>query len=361
MRNIFKNPFKLFFPKKMVGVDIGTFSIKIVEISRWGGGKILENYGEIKSAFIYKDKESLLKMEKGSNMFSGDFVSRAIRGILDESRIKTKEVIFSMPDFSTFCTSFDIPPMTEKEIPEAIRYNASQYLTLPVAEVTLDWQIIPNSPDDKNSSLKVFLVAVPNQVVQEYQTIAKMAGLELYALEAEVLGITRALVKNNKKTICLIDIGVQSSTLNIIDRGFLKRSYSFNFNSNQLSRAISSALGVGYNEAEEIKNKEGIASPKKDIAETLHPLIDPLLAEIKSISAEFFQTEQKQIEEVYLTGGTANLPGLKEYFAGSLKKSVYVPNCFSGFLYPPILETTLKEMSPSFSVAVGVALGGLET
>jgi len=61
-----------------------------------------------------------------------------------------------------------------------------------------------------------------------------------------------------------------------------------------------------------------------------------------------------------LTGGTANLPGLKEYFAESLKKEVYVPNCFSEFLYPPILDQTLKIMAPRFSAATGVALGGLE-
>ncbi len=343
----------------MVGIDIGTSSIKIVEISRLGGGKTLENYGEVKSTSLYK--ESLLNVPRGSYLFSNDFVSKIIRGILDEAEIKTKAAIFAIPDFSTFCTSFDIPPMTEKELPDAIRYNASQYITLPVSEVTLDWRIISNSLGNKNSSLKVFLVAVPNQIVQKYQAIAKMSGLELYALEAEALGITRALVKNNKKTICLIDIGVQSSTINIIDKGFLKKSYSFDFNSSQLSRVVSSALGVGYEQAEDIKTKEGLMYFRNDIVRNLYLLIDPLLIEIKSISAEFFQSDKKQIEEIYLTGGTANLPGLKEYFTESLKKDVFVPNCFAEFLYPPILEETLRKMSPNFSAAVGVALGGLET
>jgi Tfp pilus assembly PilM family ATPase len=100
---------------------------------------------------------------------------------------------------------------------------------------------------------------------------------------------------------------------------------------------------------------------RQDVVKTLYLLIDPLLIEVKSISAEFFQSEKKQIEEIYLTGGTANLPGLKEYFTESLNKNALVPNCFSDFLFPPILDETLKEMSPSFSVAVGVALSGLET
>nr|QBM02599.1 cell division protein FtsA [uncultured archaeon] len=348
----------MFFPKKMIGVDIGTSSVKVVEISRWGEGKTLENYGEIKSEYLYK--ESLSNTQKGSYLLSNNVTSEAIRGILEEAKIKTKEAIFSIPDFSTFCTSFDIPFMTEKEIPEAIRYNASQYITLPISEVTLDWKIMPNSPGSKNSSFGVFLLAVPNQVIQEYQAMAKMAGLQLYALEAEALGITRALIRNNKKIVCLVDIGVQSSTINIIEKGFLKKSYSFTFNSSQLSNVVSSGLGVALDQAENIKNKEGLLHPRSDVVKTLYLLLSPLLIEIKGVCAEFLHGGQKQIDEIFLTGGTANLPGLKEYFAESLKKEVYVPNCFSEFLYPPILDQTLKIMAPRFSAATGVALGGLE-
>lgn len=349
----------MFFPKKMVGIDIGTSSIKVVELSHWGEGQTLENYGEIKSTSIYR--EALPGDQKGVNLIEGNFVSAAIRAILEEAKIHTKSVIFSIPDFSTFCTSFDIPAMTQKEIPDAIQYTASQYITLPISEVTLDWRVAPNNPADKNSSLKVFLVAVPNQVVQEYQKIAKDSGLQLYALEAEALSITRALIKNNTKTVCLLDIGVQSSTMNVIDNGFLKRSYSFNFYSSQLARAVSSALGVEYGQAEEIKNSEGIISGRQGVSETLYLLIDPLLSKVRSICAEFSQTEKREVQEIYLTGGTANLPGLREYFEESLKMKVFVPNCFTDLLYSPILESSLRKMSPSYSVAVGAALSGIET
>ena len=357
MADFFKN-FKLFLPKKMVGIDIGTSAIKIVEVSRWGKGKTLENYGEIQSDSIYKDS-SLSMDNKGVRALSGDFVPLAIKGILEEAKIKTKEAIFSIPDFYTFCTSFDIPPMPENEIAGAVQYNASQYITLPIQEVTLDWRIIAGTPNG-NTPLKIFLVAVPNQVIQEYQTIAKQAGLEIYAMEAEAMGMARALVKSNKKTICLMDIGVQSSTVNIIDDGIVKRSYSFNFYSGQLARAVSVTLNVGLEEAERIKNKEGVNSTNSGVANSLSTLLDPLVAELRNISSEFLQSEQKEVEEIYLTGGSANLPGLKEHVAKALEKTVLVPNCFSDFLYPPVLEERLRQMSPSFSAAVGVALGGLE-
>ncbi len=325
------NPFKKIFPRKIVGIDIGTASIKIVEVSIWGKMKKLNNYGEVKSTLVLK--KPLLDIKISSTIISGDLASLAIKEILDEAGIKTKTAIFSVPDFYTFCTSFDIPPMPEKEIAEAIRYNASQYITLPISEVTLDWRIISNYQSGSNSPIKVFIVAIPNQVIEDYKTIAKNAGLELIALEAEVFGITKALIKNNIKTVCLIDIGAQSSTINIIDQGFLKRSYSSNFNSKQLTDAISLAS---------------------------YPVIDSFLTEVKNISTDFHQSEKKQVEEFYLTGGAANISGLKEYFTKSLEKQIYAPNCFSEFSYPPVLKETIKEMSCRFSVAVGVALNGLE-
>ncbi len=357
--NIFSNPLKMFFPKKMVGIDVGTASIKVVEISRWGQGKTLENYGEIKSVSLYK--EPFRSVEKGSYLLSNYFVSRAIRAVLDEAKIRTKAVIFSIPDFSTFCTSFELPPMSAGELKEAVYYNAPQYIPLPITETTLDWKLISGTPGDKQSGLKIFLVAIPNQIIQDYQKVAQQAGLDLYAVEAEALGLSRALAREDRGCVCLVDIGVQSTTINIVDRKSLKKSYSFDFAGSQLTYSISSALGLGHVEAEELKNKEGLTSSKEEISKTLYLLIDPLLIEVKKILSDFYQQEGKEVGAIYLTGGTSNLPGLKEYFAEVLKKKVEIPNCFSELLYPPILGETLEKMAPSFSVATGVALGGLET
>lgn len=347
----------MFFPKRMLGVDVGTASVKIVEISRWGGGKTLENYGEVQSTSLYK--EPIKNFERGSYLLSDFFVSRAIRAVLDEAKIKTKEAVFSIPDFSTFHVPIELPPMPASELEQAVRYNAAQYIPLPISETTLDWKLIGGIPGDK-TPLKVLLIAIPNEIINGYKKIAQLAGLELYALEAETLALTRALVKDKSKIICLMDIGVQSTTVNIVEKGLLKKSYSFGFASNQLTYAISSTLGLGYKEAEELKNKQGLTSNNANLTKTLYLLIDPLLLQIRKISADFYQEEQKEIDGIYLTGGTAGLPGLREYFQETFKKKVEIPNCFSDLLFPPILENRLKEMGPSFSVSVGLSLGGLE-
>jgi len=345
LSNPLQNLNRMFFPKKMVGVDIGTSSIKVVEVSKWGQGKTLENYGEIK---------------KGDGSYSNYFVSRAIKAVFEEARIKTKAVIFSIPDFSTFCTSIDLPPMPKSELAEAIYYNAPQYIPLPITETTLDWELIEGNPGVKNSKLKIFLVAIPNQTIQDYQNIAKLAGLDLYAVEAEALGLARSLVKENKDYICIVDIGVQSTTINIVYKKSLVKSYSFNFSGGQITYSIASALGLSQIEAENLKNREGLVSLKEEISKILYLLIDPLIIEIKKILADFYTQYSENVGTIYLTGGTSALPGLKEYCAEVLKKQVEIPNCFSGLLFPPILDETLQKMAPSFSVATGVALGGLE-
>jgi len=347
------------FSKKVLGVDIGTNSIKIVEISVWGQQKKLENYSEVKSSLL--SKEPLLSTSETGDLISNDLMSKALKEILKEAKIKTKKVIFSLPDFLTLAAFFEIPQMTEKEIPGAIYYNASRYLTLPISEVTLDWKIIPNMGGHKSSNIKVFLIAVPNQVIKEYQNISKAAGLELCAIEAEVFGLVRVLGSNNKNTICLIDIGAKTSTVNIVDKGYLKSSYSIGFGGKQLSPAPSSSLGVQLNEANARKVGEDIISQKENVKKNMQVTLEPLFSEIKKISDDFIVKEQRQINEIFLTGGASNLPGLKDCFADNFKGSaVYIPNCFSGFSYPKVLKENLLEMSPRFSVAVGVALGILE-
>ena len=232
---------------------------------------------------------------------------------------------------------------------------------MPIAETTLDWKLIDGIPGDKKSGLKIFLVAIPNQIIQDYQKVAQLAGLELYAVEAEALGLARSLVGEKRNCLCVVDIGVQSTTINIVYRKNLIKSYSFDFAGSQLTYAMASALGLGHVQAEELKNKEGLTSSKEEISKILYLLVDPLITEIKKSIVRFLFARGKDVDEIYLTGGTSLLPGLKEYCAEVLKKKVEIPNCFSDLLYPPILGKTVEKMAPSFSVATGVALGGLET
>jgi len=359
------NPLQLLLPKKFLGIDIGTSQIKIVELSKFGNRKTLENYGFLQSDVLYQ--KPFRTFEKSSLSLSSKDISRAILAIKEEAKIKTKEAIFSIPDFSTFFTTIELPQMTKEELPDAVRYEARQHIPLPLGEVTLDWQVIEGeAQNQKKNNLRVLLVAVPNEVINQYREIAKNAELELVALEAEVFGLMESLIADDeKRPVGLVDIGAQSTTCSIVDKKILKTSHSFDMSGNELSEVLSQGLNVDHATADDFKNKYGImestATPAREVKEILLPLIDLVIRENERIFSNFSQKTGKEIEKIILAGGTALLPGLKEYFYEKLKKETEIANPFSakGIFYPPILEETLKKMGPSYAIAIGMALHGL--
>jgi len=251
--------------------------------------------------------------------------------------------------------------MTAEEIPEAVRFEARQHIPLPLSEVVLDWSVIEGGPAGKlKAGPEILLVAVPHEVINHYEEIAKMAQVKALALEAEVFGLVRSLIKDKKSIIGIVDIGTQTSTINIIEMGTLKTSHSFDVSASELTRLLSKSLNIDYNEAEGMKRRHGIRSPETNVAKTLMPLLDLIVSEMTKISRDFYQTVGKEVEKFIISGGTALLPGLREYFFSHLQKPIEIANPFSDIFYPPVLEQTIKEMGPSYAVAVGMALRGFE-
>ncbi len=352
------NPFKA-APKSFLGVDIGTSSIKIVELSRAGKRRKLDNYGEMQAASLYENP--FRTFEKSTLTVSTQDVIRAIKGIVKEAGMKSRKSYFAIPDFSTFFTTLELPPMTKEELPQAVQFQARQHIPLPLSEITLDWQIIEgDNASRQRSPFKVLLVAVPNEIINQYQEIAQSSQLELLSLEAEVFSLVRAAVKEKKDPLILIDIGARSTTISIIDKGVLRISHSFDTAGNDFTNVISKGFHVDYPRAEEMKRKQGLNPGERSPRESLLPLVDLILEEIKKITQSYFQSERKEAQKIILAGGSALLPGLVEYFSENLRKPVSVADPFSDLYYPPILEKDLKKMGPAYSIAVGAALYGLQ-
>jgi len=366
---IFSKIFPKIVPQSCLGIDIGTSIIKIVGLSKIGARVKLDNYGETSVLTLYE--KPFRTFEKSTLLLSASDIAKAIQAICQEAKIKVKKATFSLPDFSSFFTNFELPPMTKKEISQAVKYAAPQYIPLPLSEVTIDWQVIGGKiADKKGTKLKMLLVAVPNDAINQYREIARISNLEIKDLEAEVFSLVRSVIKDTKRTISLIDIGAQSTTISIIDEGLLKISHSFDTAGNELTQQLAKSLDIDFKKAEELKKRYGLreipdseAGEEKDlrkIAKILSPLIDSVLNEIKRTCRNFSQTDKKEIEKIILAGGSALLPGLKEHATSFLKKEVEIANPFSEISYPPILDKNLKEMGPSYAIAVGAALRGLE-
>ena len=367
LSRIFLKPIPRLTSINCLGIDIGTSSMKVVELSQAGGRVKLENYGEISAASLYE--KPFRTLDKNTLLFSNTDVGKTIVAVLQEAQIQTKSAVFTIPDFSTFFTNLELPPMTKKEIPQAVHFAAPQYIPLNLAEVTLDWQIIGGKGDRKaKTKIKILLVAVPNEVINQYREISRISNLETKFLEAEAFALLRCLNETDKMAIGLVEIGAQSTTCSIVDGGVLKSSHSLDIAGNEMTQALAKGFDLTYEKAEKLKKKYGIhpllkkvPEPEgKKIANVFLPSVDSILIEIQRIFHRFALDEKKEIQKIILAGGSAHLPGLREYSSSVLKKEVEIINPFANIFYPPILEKTLKEIGPSFSIAVGAALRGLE-
>ena len=361
---------KIFSPKRFAGIDIGTAGIKLVELSGRRERRKLENYAGMKADVAHKGPFRTFK--KNTLTLSSQDIAQAIKAIMKEARFKTRNCIFSIPDFSSFFTDFELPSMAKEEIGKAVNYEARQHIPLPLSEVTLDWEVIESGVSDKGKSkLKILLVAVPNEAINQYQTIAKLCNLRILSLEAEAFGLVRSLIPvNENRTIAIVDIGAQTTTCSIIDKRVLISSNSFNISGGDLTERLIRSLSVDYPTAQKLKKEYGLREASsttnseslsvKNIRGTLIPLVDTILNEVKKISLNFHQTENKEVKKFIIAGGASLMPGLREYFENCLKRETEIADPFSMISYPPVLKETLKEMGPAYAIAVGMALRGLE-
>jgi type IV pilus assembly protein PilM len=321
--------FKNFFrarPKNFLGIDVGASSIRMIELGRKGQVLRLENYGEAKLTDFNARPIKIFK--KNTLSLSNRDISKVIKALLKETGIQVKEAAFSIPDFGSFFTGVELPVMNKDEISEAVKYQARPYVPLPLSDVTLDWSIIEGEPS--KTAIKVLVVAIPNNIISYYQEVAQLSNLELKFLEPEVFSLARSSVKgeSNKRIIGLIDIGAWSTTCSVLDNGVLLPK----------------------------EQTDG----DQNIRKVLIPLVGSILQEVKKALHNFHLQEGKEVDKIILAGGLSKMPGLKEFFSVELKKQIVSADSFLDIASPPILTDVLKEMGPDYSIALGLAMKGLE-
>ncbi len=342
-------------PKTFLGIDIGNYSIRVIEIEKKGNSFELKNYGE--NLNVASKNSPFVSFEENSFSLSSEKIANIIQDICQQAEIETKDVNFTIPDFYTFFTSLKLPIMEKSELSQAIEYEIKPYIPLSTSEITLDWTITQGTPG--KTPLDVLVAAVPNDVVAQYQEIAKLAKLNPNFLEPEVFALARILkYQNEKDALGLIDIGIKSTTCSIIEDGILKTSHSFNIGGDEMTNALARSLFLEYNEAERVKREKGVLeSASKDV---LLPIIDSIIQENKKVFRDYYTDKGKELKKIFLAGGSIEMPGLQEYFTNQMKKEVQIINPFVNIAFPNILKEELKKRSPFYAIALGVALKGFE-
>ncbi|MDD5068812.1 MAG: type IV pilus assembly protein PilM [Candidatus Pacebacteria bacterium] len=374
-----ENPFKKIFQgmlkpsnPSVLGIDIGSSSIKVVQLKKKGGKAVLETYGELALG-----PYSGLEMGRATNLPT-ERVSEALKDLLREAKTSTKQCGVAIPIGSSMVTMIELPKVPEKELAQMIPLEARKYIPVPISEVSLDWWVIPEEPAEtseeseavqpsapvlgKVEKVQVLSVAIHNEVISRYQDIIAKSGIEASFIEIEIFSTIRALIDKSPGAIMIIDLGAGSTKLYIVDRGIVRNSHTINRGSQDITIALSSSLGVSIPEAENIKRSFGAVqrTDEKAIADTISLTTDFIFSESNRVLQNYQKKYNKNIAKVVLAGGGLGYKGLLELAKHAFEVEVMLGEPFSKVEFPAFLEPTLRMTGSEFSVAIGVALRRLQ-
>lgn len=357
-------PFNLFrtltkaFTSSYLGIDIGTTSVKVVEVARGEKRPRLVNYGLLES------KESLIRantaIQTSSLKLFEQEAAELLKLLLVRMRPKTTAAVASIPVFSSFTTVISFPQMSQEDLEKAILFQARQYVPLPLSEVALDWLKVGEYEDEHGFHYtQVLLISVPQEQIRKYQEIAKKAGLTLVSLEVEPLSLARMLIAGDPTPTFIIDIGSRSTSILVAEGGTLRFVGQTDFASASLTQAVASSLNVNPLRAEELKRERGImgTGPNYELSTIMLPFLDAIIEEVRK--TEFGYRSQfpsaVKVERAILTGGGAHLLGIQNYMARQMGIPVVFASPLVRFEYPPAIEPLVRELNPMLGVALGLA------
>ena len=364
---------KLFVQEKnsVLGVDIGSSSIKVVQMRREKGRAILETYGAI-SLGPYGNTEI-----GRATQLSAEKITAALKDVIREANVTTTDTGLAIPYSSSLVSVIKLPAAAEGKLDRVMPLEARKYIPVPITEVQLDWSVVSggrssgSAPQDK---IEVMLVAIRNDTVEKYRRIAADASLKAAFLEIEVFSAARASLEHGIAPVAVVDFGAATTKFYVVERGIIHESHIINHGSQELTLNASRALNITVMQAEELKRKLGVISDANtpaaiegmgalttnDARQSFDLSLAPIISEISHTLASFEQRMGQAISAIVFTGGGSSLRGFKEYTQAKLQSEVRLADPFSKVEVPAFLEGVLRSIGPEFSVAVGLALRMLQ-
>lgn len=345
-----------FFPSSSIlGVDIGTSSIKIVEIANDSPKPRLKNYAILDTYEHLSRPNSAI--QTNSLKIAEKDTAELLKKLIKEAGFSAKEAVASIPSFSVFTTLLEIPKMSDMDINKTMSFQARQHIPLPVSEVEIEWLKVGEREEETGFVQQIFIISVPKEIIKRYQNIFALAGLKLGALELESLSLIRALI-NDSASQLVVDIGALSTNILISDNGFLKANVFSDFGGAALTRSIVNGLGISFNRAEELKKQKGLTASGGDYELSTLPQIflDAIIKETVKAKENHEKNGGRKIERIVLAGGGAKLAGIAEYFGEQMGLPAAVGNSLSAVAYQPEIELLVKDLGPELAVAIGLGI-----
>lgn len=333
-----------------VGIDIGSKTVKIVDLVREGSSWKLQSSGILgytgKMPEEANDEKELVPL------------ADAIRKLHKESKVSSKEVCIALPEVHVYCRTVKFPLLTDSEITSAVRWEAEQYIPIPVKDAVIQHKVIERREDVVPGRVVVLLVAAPKVLVQKYVKVIEMAGLTVKLVETELLALVRSLAPDNMTTM-ITDLGARSTDIAISKQGNLVFSRSIPTGGEAFTRAVSQFFGIEAMQAEEYKRTYGMSTSKLQgrVKQALEPVFVSIADEMKK-AIHYYQAEENgEIpKSIILSGGTSALPEVSLAITKLLGMEVIAGNPFTKVVLDPSVVKSVSGFAPFYSIAVGLAM-----
>lgn len=338
-----------------VGLDLGSHTIKAVQLEKEKDGRrrlTAFGFASAPARALASDSEVDLAA-----------YAKSLKQFFAETNFSTRHVVTALPESQIFTRVITMPLLSEKELQNAMKWEAEQYIPVPLKDVSLDYQVLEKAVEQgKKEAMSVLLVAAPLTLVKKYLKILDGAKLNSLGLETETIAAARSLVGTDPQgqTSLIVNVGATTTDISIISRGKIRFTRSISTGGEAFARAVSQQLGFEMGRAEEYKKSYGLQEELLEgkVMKAIKPIFDVVVSEIKrSISYYASYQPQDNIERVVVGGGTASLPGILVYLAAALNVEVQLGDPWRTVVVSASHNRKqLEDIGPSFAVAVGLAL-----
>lgn len=341
--------------KNLVGVDIGSSAIKVIQIRESGKGRQLLKYGV--------EPLPPQSIVDGHVMNAGAVVEGLVK-VFRDLRITQKDVALSISGHSVIIKKLNLPLMKREELEEQIQWEAEQHIPYEISEVEIDYNILKETPETQQ--MDVLLVAAKKDEIQDLLEVVRQGKLKPMVVDIDAFAVQNAYEANygfnEEETIALLNVGASVTTVNIVRGAISQFTRDITNGGNAITEEIQKQLHVSYDEAEAYKAGGQLNSRDvipQEVDGIIASVVDTLAAEIQR-SLDFYMatTSRSAVDKIYITGGTSKIP----YLRSALERRARVPveplDPFRRVLFDQrqFNPEVLRIQAPQATICLGLAL-----
>ena len=344
----------MFFSKKnqIVGLDIGSRTLKAAEVVKTSKGFFLKKIGFIDIAPGMIEDGFIKKPEE---------VADALRQLFKSYNIKERNVAISIGGYSVIIKNISMENMTEEELQDKIKFEAEQYIPFDIDKVNIDFHILGENEHNPNQ-MNLLLVAAKKEIINDYVNLVQDAGLNPCIIDTDTFALQNIFEANYDvpdESIALIDVGAVKTSINIMKNTSSVFIRDVSLGCGQINQKIVEAAGCSLEEAEQIKHDvETGKITEEELNNITGSVIDNWCTEIRRALDFYYSTApEDQISKIFLSGGGSNIKSFRNLLAEQTSAEVKVLNPFDGLELSDNLDYSyLKQIAPQAVISMGLAI-----